>query len=143
MLGKLRYSDFRLCSLRRGKVHRKAFANKLATCSWLNDIDLLVLCFSNGMADGMRSGSRNANRIISGSVSVKKAVDSASSNSLKYNYKSMKLKRTKFKSPKALHLQTIHAMREISIVWHIWYCMIESPSPNHDWSEWVATMHFV
>lgn len=96
------------------------------------------------MPDGMRSGSRRANRIISGSVSVKNAVDSAASNSWKYNFDNIQNESTihNLHCPHA-PLRTIHAKHEISIVWHIWYCMIELLSPNHDWSESVATMRFV
>lgn len=78
---------------------KNALANRLATCSWLNDIDLLMLCFNNGMPDGMRSGSRRANRIISGRVSVKKAVDSAASNSCKYNIDEIENERKESKNP--------------------------------------------
>lgn len=87
MLGKFRYSDLRLYSLRRGNVQRNALANRHPTCCWLSEIDLLLPCLSSGMADGISSGNRRAKRITSGRVSVKNAAASASSSSCEIQQK--------------------------------------------------------
>lgn len=72
MSGNDRYSDRLPWALRRGNVHRNAFASSDAICCWLNEMDLVVPRFNSGMADGISSGRASASRIIFGKSSAKK-----------------------------------------------------------------------
>lgn len=77
------YSDCQLLLFRRGKVQRKALANRQAIWTWLNDTEWLWFCFSRGIGLVINVGNCNANLIIFGSKLLKN--DSVSSSLKHYN----------------------------------------------------------
>lgn len=64
-----------------GKVHKKAFAKRQATCCWLIETVRFSFFLSRGIAVDINSGHCRASFIIFGNKLLKKCSDSSSSNS--------------------------------------------------------------
>lgn len=83
MCGNEPYSELKWFELRRGNVHKKALANKHATCCCVIDNERLLPRFNSGMAFGISVGNCSANRMIAGNISSKKLFSSCPSSDSK------------------------------------------------------------